>query len=137
MNTTAKDSRDPKDAKQNRKAEEPAKPMDVTALSDTDLDALIAAAEQERTTRREKKRSEFFASIRDQARALGFDPAEVAAALAKKGKRAGTDRRAAVAPKYRNPANPAETWAGRGAKPMWVRAALEAGKKLDDLKIPA
>jgi DNA-binding protein H-NS len=120
-----------------KKAPKAEPPADISALSDDELEALITTAQQELSTRREKKRSEFFASVREQARALGFDPSEVAAALGRKGKRATSDRRAAVAPKYRNPANHAETWAGRGAKPMWVRAALEAGKKLEDLKIPA
>ena len=39
--------------------------------------------------------------------------------------------RGAVAPKYRNPDNPAETWAGRGLKPRWMAAALKSGKKID------
>jgi DNA-binding protein H-NS len=40
-----------------------------------------------------------------------------------------------VAPKYCNPENPAETWAGRGLKPRWVTAAIKAGHKLDDFLI--
>ena len=40
-----------------------------------------------------------------------------------------------ILPQFRNPANPAEIWAGRGRKPAWVIAALEAGKTLDDLRI--
>ena len=43
--------------------------------------------------------------------------------------------RGAVAPKYRNPDNPAETWAGRGLKPRWLAAALKTGKKLEDFSI--
>ena len=39
--------------------------------------------------------------------------------------------RGAVPPKYRNPENPAETWAGRGLKPRWLMAALKSGKKLE------
>jgi DNA-binding protein H-NS len=42
-----------------------------------------------------------------------------------------------VRPKYRNPADPAETWAGRGKKPRWVVAALKKGKRLEDLRIAA
>jgi DNA-binding protein H-NS len=34
-----------------------------------------------------------------------------------------------LAPKYRNPANPKETWAGRGHRPRWLVAALKGGKK--------
>ena len=45
--------------------------------------------------------------------------------------------RGAVAPKYRNPENPAETWAGRGLKPRWLQAALKAGGKLEDFSITA
>jgi DNA-binding protein H-NS len=50
-------------------------------------------------------------------------------------KGAGRGSRGAVAPKYRNPENPAETWAGRGLKPRWLAAALKSGKKLEDFSI--
>src|SRR5262249_16185050 len=38
-----------------------------------------------------------------------------------------------VPPKYRSPSG--ETWAGRGAKPRWLVAAIKDGKKLDDFLI--
>jgi DNA-binding protein H-NS len=34
-----------------------------------------------------------------------------------------------VAAKYRNPKDPSETWAGRGAMPRWMTAQIKAGKK--------
>jgi DNA-binding protein H-NS len=40
-----------------------------------------------------------------------------------------------VLPKYRNPTDPAETWAGRGKQPRWLTAQLRSGKKLDDFRI--
>jgi DNA-binding protein H-NS len=40
-----------------------------------------------------------------------------------------------VVPKYRNPAKPAETWAGRGKQPRWLKAQLKAGKNIDDFRI--
>ena len=40
-----------------------------------------------------------------------------------------------VLPKYRNPAQPSETWAGRGRQPRWLTAQLKSGKKLDDFRI--
>ena len=40
-----------------------------------------------------------------------------------------------VFPKYRNPAKPAETWAGRGKQPRWVTEQLRSGKTLDDFRI--
>jgi len=38
-------------------------------------------------------------------------------------------------PKYRNPAEPSETWAGRGKKPRWLTAQLKSGKRIDDFRI--
>ena len=52
-----------------------------------------------------------------------------------KGMRGGV--RGSVAPKYRNPDNPAETWAGRGLRPRWLAAALKSGKKLEHFAIAA
>jgi len=37
--------------------------------------------------------------------------------------------------KYRNPAKPSETWAGRGSKPRWLTAQLKSGKRIDDFRI--
>ncbi len=40
-----------------------------------------------------------------------------------------------VPPKYRNPKNRAETWAGRGATPRWLRAYIKSGHKLEEFAI--
>ena len=40
-----------------------------------------------------------------------------------------------VAPKYRNPKNRSETWAGRGAMPRWMAAEIKKGKKREDFAI--
>ncbi|WP_146587079.1 H-NS histone family protein [Puniceibacterium confluentis] len=47
----------------------------------------------------------------------------------------GTVKGSKSAPKYANPADPSQTWTGRGRKPNWVISALEAGKSMDELKI--
>jgi DNA-binding protein H-NS len=38
-----------------------------------------------------------------------------------------------VAPKYRGPSG--ETWAGRGARPRWLVAAIRGGKRLENFLI--
>lgn len=43
--------------------------------------------------------------------------------------------RAKAAPKYRNPKNPGQTWAGRGRKPAWLEAELKKGAKLESYLI--
>ena len=40
-----------------------------------------------------------------------------------------------VAPKYRHPANPNQTWAGRGQAPRWLVAYENQGRKRDDFLI--
>jgi DNA-binding protein H-NS len=38
-------------------------------------------------------------------------------------------------PKYRNPANGAQTWTGRGRKPHWLIDALDAGMTVEQCKV--
>jgi len=40
-----------------------------------------------------------------------------------------------ILPKYRNPKNLSETWAGRGKQPRWLTAQLRSGKRLSDFLI--
>ena len=47
----------------------------------------------------------------------------------------GGGPRGLVPPKYRNPDNPDETWAGRGLKPRWLAAALKSCKKIEHFAI--
>jgi DNA-binding protein H-NS len=42
-----------------------------------------------------------------------------------------------VHPKYQNPDDPSQTWAGRGRTPRWFSEMLTAGKSIDDLRIDA
>jgi DNA-binding protein H-NS len=49
----------------------------------------------------------------------------------RRGKTNGHGKRRSLAPKFRNPAKPSETWAGRGNRPRWLIAALKSGKKLE------
>jgi DNA-binding protein H-NS len=41
-----------------------------------------------------------------------------------------------VFPKFQNPEQPGQTWAGRGKQPRWVGELLAAGRTLEDLRIP-
>ena len=40
-----------------------------------------------------------------------------------------------VLPKYRNPADPSETWSGRGKMPRWLKAQIGSGRVIDDFRI--
>jgi DNA-binding protein H-NS len=42
-----------------------------------------------------------------------------------------------VMPNYRNPAEPSETWSGRGNKPRWLSAQIADGKTVEQFLIRA
>ena len=74
----------------------------------------------------------------DQRRTIGSELAKLnrfqgGKALRKFGP--GNGARGPVAPKYRNPENPTETWAGRGLRPKWLTAAIKGGKSVDHFLI--
>jgi DNA-binding protein H-NS len=97
------------------------KSMSVAKLQDlkTKVEAAISAKVHERRRELESQLSKL----------SGFGGRGRAAKLGRGG------ARGPVAPKYRNPENPGETWAGRGLKPRWLAAALKSGKKLEDFAI--
>jgi len=47
----------------------------------------------------------------------------------------GSGKGGKVAPKYRNPDNPAETWTGRGRQPRWLAEKTKKGAKIMDFAI--
>ena len=71
------------------------------------------------------------ASLKDTLESLGGDFAAVGrvAARGRVGRLAGRE----VPPKYRGPNG--ETWAGRGATPVWLRDAITAGENREDFLI--
>ena len=117
--------------------------IDLNSLSAKQLDALISQAKKRKATLGKRKP---VASVRQKltalARAEGYSIAElfgsagVATPKASKtpGPRKG-NKLGKVAPKYRNPQNPSETWAGRGQQPKWMASQIAAGRKLDDFLI--
>jgi DNA-binding protein H-NS len=70
------------------------------------------------------------AELETHARQLGFSLAELTGAAVKiKGTRAPAKA------KYFNPADPSETWSGRGRKPAWFAAALDQGATPTSLEV--
>lgn len=69
---------------------------------------------------------------------LGFGKATGRVAVAKKetGKKTGKPKKAAAAamgaPKFKD--DQGNEWSGRGPRPAWFKAALDAGKSADDLR---
>jgi DNA-binding protein H-NS len=66
-------------------------------------------------------------------RQLGALGEDVGAGRGRGGRRASLMKGQKVAPKYRGPDG--ETWAGRGAMPRWMAAAIKEGKTREDFLI--
>ncbi|WP_449427649.1 H-NS histone family protein [Rhodanobacter umsongensis] len=105
--------------------------VDIKNLNHNQLNDLISNAQ----VRQNELRKEKVVKLREKVHALikaeGYSFEDIFGSARGKAKR-GTGT---VAPKYRNPANPAQTWSGRGKRPHWFSDALKAGKKEKDLAI--
>lgn len=100
--------------------------IDFETLSREELQTLINNAQKALKTVDARRRVEAKRAAEMAAKEYGYSLDEVMEAGPKGSK---------GAPKYANPADPTQTWTGRGRKPNWVIAALEEGKSLDDLAI--
>jgi DNA-binding protein H-NS len=120
--------------------------IDLSGLSAKELGALIKNAKKQQTiVAKRPALTKVRAQLSKLAKANGYTLEEVAGVAAPTRGRAGKATKAApakavrklgkVAPKYRNPANPKETWTGRGKQPRWLAAHTTKGKKLEDFLI--
>ena len=123
--------------------------IDIETMSAKELGALIAKASQRHKKLKKRKPA---TAVRKQitaiARQAGYTVAELfdtgsakpasaakPAKAAKKAARKSSKAGGKVAPKYRNPANHAETWAARGKHPRWLAAEIAKGRKLEEFAI--
>lgn len=103
--------------------------LNMNKMSIAELNKLVSEAQVALS-----KKQEVAAKVRKLAQDNGLDISDLMAANKTKKSKANKTR-GKVAPKYKNPANPVETWTGRGRQPLWVADALMGGKSLDDLLI--
>jgi DNA-binding protein H-NS len=121
--------------------------IDLSRLSAKELDALIQQAKKRKTTLSKRKPIAVVRSkLAQLAKAEGYSIAELfggaapkappaLAGSAKARKTTKGYKLGKVEPKYRNPDNPAETWAGRGQQPKWLATRIAQGRSLEDFLI--
>jgi DNA-binding protein H-NS len=97
------------------------KSMSVAKLRDL-RDQVDAAITEKVRARRSELEMELSALARHDPQAL-------------RGKTRARGPRGPVAPKYRNPKDPSQTWAGRGLQPRWLKDAIKSGRKLESFLI--
>src|SRR5262245_30177297 len=96
-----------------------------TTMPNANLSRMTVAALMDLRKRVDETLHERRAEIEKQLEMLGGRRVVRGSGSALKGRK--------VPAKYRSPSG--ETWAGRGARPRWLVAAIKGGKKLDDFLI--
>jgi DNA-binding protein H-NS len=110
---------------------------DLSGLSVVELQELASQASSMISARKNQDLLEAYAKLEEVARNAGSTLDElIAIGRNKPGRKSGsTGTRKPVEPRYRNPANPEQTWTGRGKKPRWLAAEIDNGKQLESFLI--
>lgn len=102
----------------------------MSKLSLDDLLAQKAALEKQIADTQRAERAEAVAQVRALMSQYGLTLADIGTKSAAPKRSSG----AKVAAKYRDPET-GNAWSGRGLKPNWLKAALEAGRSLSDFAV--
>ncbi|MDO8885109.1 MAG: H-NS histone family protein [Pseudotabrizicola sp.] len=100
--------------------------FDVETLSLKELKTLQKDLAKAISNFEDRKKSDARSKLEGIAKEMGYSLAELIGSEVK-------PSRAPAAAKYRHPENATLTWSGRGRKPLWFVAALEAGKSPEDM----
>ena len=103
--------------------------VDVKSLNEKQLEELSRKIAARKNDLSKERLAKVRAKVDALLKAEGVTFGELYGTRGRKGKRGK------VAPKFRNPANPSETWSGRGKRPRWFNAALKSGKSEKSLLI--
>ena len=91
-----------------------------------------AALEKEIETTRKHQRAEAISKVRALMSQHGLTASDLNSKTPAKA--AGAGKGGKVAVKFRNSAT-GDTWSGRGLQPKWLKAALAAGRKVEDFAV--
>ncbi len=105
--------------------------VDLSDYNLSELKGLQVEIEKEIKNRQQQEVTKAREQILAIAQGLGVSVEELLANNG--GKSKGTGKK--VEAQYRNPADNAQTWTGRGRQPRWIADGLAGGKTLDDFRI--
>jgi DNA-binding protein H-NS len=105
--------------------------IDLNSLSRKELLKLRRDIDKAIDTLADREKKAALEAVEKAAADHGFSLAELTGVQAKK----SSGNKPKSAPRFRNPENPGQTWTGKGRKPEWFKAGLDAGKTEDDFAI--
>lgn len=102
----------------------------ISNLSEQELADLIANASKELEAKRQGKKRETIAQIKELAASIG-----VYVDISETEKKPTSRKGSSVPVKYRDPSNPKNAWTGRGMKPRWLNALIAQGHTLEEFQV--
>ena len=115
--------------------------LEITMSTLQELLAQRASLEKQIETTQKQERTEAIAKVKSLMAEYNLSVADLSAKTGKSGLSTGefagpgnAGKGSKVAAKFRNPAT-GDTWSGRGLQPKWLKAALAAGKKVEDFAV--
>ena len=102
--------------------------FNIEAMSLKELKSLQKDLGKAISTFEDRQKSDARSKLEIIAKEMGYSLADLIGTEVK-------PTRAPAVAKYRHPENAALTWSGRGRKPLWFVAALDAGKSPEDLAV--
>jgi DNA-binding protein H-NS len=91
-----------------------------------------AALEKEIETTRRQERAEAISKVKALMSQYGLTVSDLS--VKSTARAGGSAKGGKVAVKYRNTAT-GDTWSGRGLQPKWLKAALAAGRKIEEFSV--
>lgn len=102
--------------------------IDLNSMSLKELKELQSQVARAISNYEDRKKKQALAELEEKAREMGYSLAELTGTPAVR-------KRAPATAKFANPANPTDTWSGRGRKPRWFAEALAAGRKPEEMAV--
>ncbi len=99
--------------------------IDLSTLSPSELDALMVEAAKQKKVRHRQQIGAARKQVAQYAKELGYGIDELFGS--------GKSEKGGV--KFQNPANPLQTWSGRGKRPGWFKDALAGGMTKEQLAV--
>jgi DNA-binding protein H-NS len=113
--------------------------FNLKAMTAKELTKLKKDVEKALKSAEERARRDALKAVEKAAAEFGFSFDELSGKakpkVARKGTKKKSKAKAKAAPKYRNPADPEQTWSGRGRQPFWFKEAVTGGTDPSSLEI--
>ncbi len=109
--------------------------FDLKNMSRKELEKLARSVEKQLARLQQKDLKKVRAEMEKLAAAHGVSVQDVLGGIAPAKKTAKTKPKTKSVARYANPADPSQTWTGKGRQPNWFKDAIDAGTSPENMAI--